>query len=103
MVAPDDDRRTELTRGDEPVELEPGPGTFPVAQPADPCRQPLERDLRLGHRDPAPEADVIGEELQDRRIRPSDVGWIAGQCSPTERAATLAEQRPHERRNEAGV
>src|SRR3989304_341256 len=42
VVAADDDGRLQLAVGHEAVELEPRPCTLPVAQPADPCRQPPE-------------------------------------------------------------
>ena len=74
-----------------------------VAEPADPGRQALERDARLGHRDPAAQAGVVGEELEDGAVGPQDVGRIAGQRDPAERAAALAELRPDERRHEARV
>ena len=93
----------DLAAGDEVVERQPGPRSLPVAEPADPRREPLERHLGLGHRDPAPEPGIVGEELEDRRIRPSDVRRVAGQGGPAERPATLAEERPHEGRDEARV
>ena len=74
-----------------------------VAEPADPRRQALERDALLGHRDPAVEPGVVGEELQDRAVGPGDVGRVAGQRDPAERPAALAELRPDEGRHEARV
>ena len=71
---------------DELVEGEPGPRPLAVAEPADPGGQALERDARLGHLDPAPKAGVVGEELEDGPVGAQDVGRVAGQRRPAERA-----------------
>ena len=55
----------DLAGPDELVEGQPGPRPLAVAEPADPGRQALERHALLGHRDPAPQAGVVGEELED--------------------------------------
>ena len=70
--------RADLAGPDQLVEGEAGAMALAVAEPADPGRQALERDARLGHRDPAMQAGVVGEELQDGPIRPGDVGRVAG-------------------------
>ncbi len=80
-----------------------GPRSLAVAQPADPRREALERDPRLGHRDPAVETGIVGEELEDRLVGTEDVGRVAGQGGPAERPAALAELWPDERRHETGV
>jgi hypothetical protein len=49
------------------------------------------------------EPRVVGEQLEDRAIGASDVGWVAGQGDPAERTAALAELRSDERRHEARV
>ena len=103
MVAPDDDRGADLAGPDQLVEGQPGLRPLAVAEPADPGGQALERDARLGHRDPAREAGIVGEELEDGAIGPRDVGRIARQRRPAERPAALAELRPDERRHEARV
>ena len=93
----------DLAGPDELVEREPGPGPLAVAEPADPRRQPLERDARLGHLDPALQAGVLGEQLEDRAVGPADVLGVAGERGPAERAAALAELRPDEGRDEARI
>ena len=93
----------DLAGPDELVEGEPGPRALAVAEPADPGRQALERDPRLGHLDPAMQAGVVGEQLEDGPIGPEDVGRVAGQRGPAERAATLAELRPDEGGHEARI
>src|SRR4029078_5031742 len=103
MVAPDDARGADLAVSHELVEREAGLRPLAVPEPADPGGQALERDLLLGHRQPAAEALVLWEELQDRPVRPGDVRRITAQRCPPARAATLAEQGPHEGRHEPGV
>ena len=93
-----------LAPRDEVVEGSPGPRPLAVAQPADAGRQPLERDLGLGHADPASER---------RRSRGTAPGWprrcawmssgSPRQRDPAERTLALAEQRPDERGHEARV
>ena len=78
----------------------PGLGPLAVAEPADPGRQALERHPRLGHLDPAPEPGVVREQVEDRLVGAPDVGRVARQRGPAERAASLAELRPDERRHE---
>ena len=77
----------DLAGPDQLVEREAGPRPLAVAEPADPRRQALERDARLGHLDPAAQPGVVGEELEDRPVGPQDVGRVAGQRGPAERAA----------------
>ena len=100
MVAADDDRRRDGAGSNKLVERGAGPGALPVAEPADPGRQALERYPRLGHRDPSLKRFVLGEQLQDRPIRGQDVRRIAGERGPAERALALAKERPDERRHE---
>ena len=45
---------------------------------------------------------VLGEELEDGLVGGADVGRIAGERHPAERALALAEQRPDVGRHEAG-
>ena len=65
-------------------------------------REPLEGDARLSHLDPAMEPGIVGEELEHRAVRAQDVGRVAGQGGPSERAATLAELRADEGGHEPG-
>ena len=74
-----------------------------VAEPADPCRQPLVRDPIARHPDPPGERLVLRELLEDRAVGRRDVGRVARQRRPPERAFPLAEQRPDVRRDEPRV
>ncbi len=65
--------------------------------------QTLERHARLGHLDPAMQAGVVGEQLEDRAVRAEDVGGVARERRPPERPAALAELWPDERGHEPGV
>ena len=85
------------------LKARPGLRPLAVAEPADPRRQALERDARLGHRDPAAQTGVVGEQLEDGPIGPGDVGRVARQRRPAERATALAELRPDERGHEPRV
>ena len=95
--------RADLARPDQLVEREAGLRPLAVAEPADPGRQALERDARLGHLDPAAQARVVREQLEDRAVRAEDVRRVAAERRPAERPAALAELRPDERRHEARV
>ena len=77
---------------DEPVELEPGPGPLAVAQPADPRRQALERNALAGHRQPALEIRLVGEQLEQRPVGPVDVLRIAATAA-THRKGPLPSQK----------
>jgi len=94
VIAADHDRRGDLAGGDHLVEPHPGLVPLPVAEPADPGGQPLERDLLLRGADPPVQMLVLGEQRQHRLVRRVDVGGIAGQRRPPERALALGEQRP---------
>ncbi len=52
VVAADHDRGRQLAGRHHLVELQPGQMPLAVAEPADACGQPLERDLLAGHGDP---------------------------------------------------
>ena len=74
-----------------------------VAEPADPRRQPLERDALGRQLDPAPDVLLVAEQLEDRAVGRGDVGRVARQRDPAERALALAEQRPDVGGHEARV
>ena len=76
---------------------------FAVAEPADPRRQALEGDPLAGHLDPPVQTLVVGELVEHRLVGRGDVGWIAGQRHPAERALALAEQRTDVRGEEARI
>ena len=80
---------------DQLVEGEAGPRALAVAEPADPRRQPLERDPRLGHLDPAPQARVLREQRRGRRDR-------SGRCPPGRPTAPPSGTGPGPRRTAAG-
>src|SRR5262245_52120140 len=103
MIAPDHDRRADLATPYQFVEGQPGPVALAVAQPADTRRQPLVGDLGLGFGDPAAQRLVFREQLEDRPVGALDVGGIAAERGPAERAFALAEQWADERRHEAGI
>ena len=79
------------------------PLPFPVAEPADPGRQALGRDTLAGHGQPAAQAGVVAEHVQDGVVGGGDVGRVAGKGRPAERAFALAEQRTDVGRDEARV
>ncbi len=56
VVAPDHDRRADLAGRDHRVEAQPQPVALAVAEPADSRREPLERDVLAGRRDPSARA-----------------------------------------------
>ena len=102
MIAADDDRGTKLARGHHLVELEPGEVAFLVAEPTDSRGQALKVNLLLRLGDPPSQMFVFGEEFEDRLVGRGDVGRIARQGSPTERALAFAEQRADVGGHEAG-
>ena len=85
VVAADDYRRADRGRRDELVERQTCPGPPAVTQPADPGRQALEGDARLGHLDPPPQPGIVREELEDGTIGQLDVRRVARERSPAER------------------
>src|SRR5215467_5064875 len=101
MIPAEHDRRLDLTLGDEIVEAEPRLVPFAVAKPADPRGQALEMNLLTGHLDPPGKLLVFGEQLEDRPVSGSDIGRIAGQRGPPERAFAFTKQRPDVRGHEA--
>ena len=86
------------------ISLNRTPGLVPlaVAEPADPGRQALEGDPLAGQPDPPGQRLVLREQVEDGPVGGGDVGRVAGERRPAERALALAEQRPDVRRHEAG-
>src|SRR6266566_5301488 len=74
-----------------------------VPEPADPRRQPLVGDALTGHPDPPGERLVPRELFQYGPVGGGDVGRIAGQRGPAERALALAEQGSDVRGDEPRV
>ena len=85
------------------VEAQPRQVALPVAEPADPRRQPLEAHALGGQLDPAADVVLLAEQLEDRAVGRVDVGGVAGQRHPAERSLALAEQRPDVGRHEARI
>ena len=77
------------------LNAQPACGALAVAEPADPRRQALERDALLGHRDPALQPLVVGEQLERRRGR-------SPRCRPGRRRAPPSGTAPCPRRTAAG-
>ena len=102
VVAPDDDRGSQLTRRHHLVDAQPCLRALAVAEPADPGRQALERHLLLGQAQPSGQAGIFGEELHQGGIGLQDVIRIARQGGPAEGALALAEEGADEGRHEAG-
>ena len=107
VIAADDDRRRDTTLAHQLVEPQPEARALAVAEPEDARRQSLERDALLRQPDPAAQRRVVGEHLERGLVGGGDVGRIARQRRPAERALALAEERPHvlghEPRNVEGV
>ena len=85
----------DLAGPDQLVEGQPGLRPLAVAEPADPGGQALERDALLGHRDPAVEAGVVGEQLEDGLGR-------SARCRPGRRTARPSGTGRDPRRTAAG-
>src|SRR5205814_3452536 len=103
VVAPDHDRRLDATAADELVDSQAGRGPAAVAEPADPSRQPLERDPLGSQRQPALEGAVLREQFPQRLVDGRDVVRLTRQRGPAERPDALAEKRPNIGRDEARV
>ncbi len=94
VVAADHDRGFQAPVRHHLVEAQTGPVAFAVAEPADAGRQPLKSDLLAGHRQPAAQTVVVGEQFQHGRICGGYVLRVAGEGGPAKRAFPLAKQRP---------
>ena len=103
MIAADHHGRRDAAGANELVDREARPRTVAVAEPADPRRQALEGDLLGRHREPALQEDVVGEQPLQLAIDRLDVGGVAGEHGPPERADAAAEERPDIGRDEARV
>ena len=103
MIAADHDGRRDAAGADELVDREPRPRAVAVAEPADPRREALERDLLGRHREPPLQEDVVGKQPLQLAIDRLDVGGVAGEHRPPERADAAAEERPDIGRDEARV
>src|SRR5439155_23874101 len=93
--------RPDAAGGDELVEpLADGPA-LAEAEPADPCREPLERDARA--REPEPAFEPGGaDDLQHGVLARPEVSRIAGQRDPSVRPDAAREDRAPVLGDEAG-
>src|SRR5918995_329727 len=103
VVAPDDDGGRDGPVGDEVVEAQPRPVARASPEPADARREPLTTNLLSCLLDPAREALVFGEELEDRVVCGGDIVRVPRESCPPEWPLALAEERPYVGRDEAGV
>src|SRR3954469_16891716 len=103
MIAADHHGGAHLAGANELVDRKSGAGAVPVAEPADPSRQPLEGDPLGGQLQPALEQDVVGKEPTQRLVDYGDVGLVAGKRGPPKWADPFAEERPDIGRDEARV
>src|SRR5688572_13923014 len=101
MITSDDDGRGNFLFRNEPVEQKSGAVALAVAEPADPCGQPLEFNALLSHADPAVQRLIVGKEIQDLLIRHVEVVRIAGKRCPSEGTFAFAEKRADEKRDES--
>ena len=95
VVAADHDRRLDLAGRDELVEAQAGEVALAVAEPADPRRQPLERDALARQLDPAPDVLLVAEQVEDRAGR-------SPRCRPGRPTARPSGTGPCPRRTAAG-
>src|SRR5439155_5002837 len=103
VIASDDDRRAYLATRDEIVDALAKCGSLAIAEPANPCRQALERHALPREPDPTREDAVLREKLEDQLVGAVDVGGIPGQRHPSERTPPLGEERTDVRRNESRI
>ena len=104
VVPTDHDRRRDSPDADERVDREPALRAVAVAEPADPRRQPLERDpLRTPARATAGGARRRERASAARLSIDRDVRRITGEHRPPERPDAAAEERPDVGRDEARV
>src|SRR5437016_2410063 len=102
VVPSDDHGRADLAPLHQVVQSAPEAGTLALAEPADACRQSLERDPLLRQRDPAAQRLVLRKQLEHEAIGAAQLARLARQRHPAEGALPLAEQRPDVLRDEAG-
>ena len=103
VIAADHHGSRDAAGADELVDRESCARPIAVAEPADPRRQALEGDLVGSHREPALQEDVVGEQSLQLSIDCLDVGRVAREHRPAERADAAAEERPDIGRDKARV
>ena len=103
VVAADHDRGLQRAVGHHLVEPLARLVPLAVAEPADTCREALERDLLARQAHPPAEHVVVGEQLEDGLVGLGDVGCVTREGHPPERPLALAEQLTDVLRHEALV
>ena len=103
MIAADHHGCRDAAGANELVDREARPGAVAVAEPADPSRKTLKRNLLGCHREPPLQERVVGKQPLQRAIDHLDIGGVAGEHGPPERADSAAEERPDIGRDEARV
>src|SRR6476469_3264182 len=100
MITADHDRCADLAGCDQVIESQAGLVPLAITKPADSRRQPLEADLVASTTHPFVQPIIVWEETHHSLVGGFDVGWIAGQRHPAERALALTKQRPDVGRHE---
>src|SRR2546423_10850350 len=103
MIATDDYRRGDHSSRHEIVDPLAELRAFPIAEPADACRQALVRHALSGQAYPPGKRRIFWKQLQHQTIRPCDVRRIARQSDPSERAASSREQWADVLGHKAGI
>ena len=100
MIAPDHDRRLELSVPHHLVEREAEQVPLLVTEPADPARQALEVNALPRCVQPSMQPFLLRKQLLGLGVGPVDVFRITGQRGPAEGSDALAEQRADVQRHE---
>ena len=103
MVPPDHDRRLDLTGANELVDRQSRPRAIPVAEPADPGGQALERHAIRRELEPPLQERIVREEVAEHRVDRRDVRRLTRERRPPERADAATEERPDIGRDEARI
>src|SRR5205823_13944108 len=103
MVASDHDRTLHLSTADEVVEQPARAGALAIAEPADARGKALEVHALAGGFDPADQALVFRELLDDGAIGCRDVRRVARKRHPTKWSVAFAEKRPDVGGDEAWI
>ena len=101
MVAPDHDRRTDLSGRDEIIDRDAEFRAVALPQPTDARRQSLKMNFLFRFFDPRYQMRISGEQFESQRIDASDIARIARQGGPAERPLPFAEKRADVFRHEA--
>src|SRR4029077_9126746 len=94
VIAPDHDRRPQLTGFHHVVETHADLRSLAVTEPADSSRKALELDALPCQPQPAVNVLVVGQGFHDRAVGAIDVVWGAAHPEPPEWALHFAKQWP---------